>query len=208
MIYTPGKYLVIADPLSMSYLPLPPDPTSTEDDVEIHVCAVISNLMVTTEKWKEIANENHKDDTLQKVIQSINSEHKICPKPFSTFVVKLYVVYVVLLKQQNIVIPMLMRKTIPNLVHDSHMGIEKSKRQARETLYWPKMVDDIYDMILKCSTCQRHRYNQQQDYIQLHERPENPCVKVGCDLFYFNNRHYLLVVDYYSHYPEIALINN
>ena len=32
--------------------------------------------------------------------------------------------------------------------------------------------------------------------------------KVGCDLFYLNNRHYLLVVDYYSDYPEIALINN
>ena len=74
------------------------------------------------------------------------------------------------------------------------MGIEKSKkRQARETLYWPKMGDDIYDMISKCSTCQRHRYKQQQDTIQPHERPENPWVKVGWDLFYFNNRHYVLV---------------
>ena len=77
MVYTPGKYLVIADTLSRSYLHLPPGPTSTEDDVEIHVCAVISNLMVTAEKWKEIANKTQKDETLQKVIQSINSEHKI-----------------------------------------------------------------------------------------------------------------------------------
>ena len=63
IIYTPGKNLVIADTLSRLYLPLPPGPTSTEDDVEIHVCAVISNLMVTTEKWKEIANKTQKDDT-------------------------------------------------------------------------------------------------------------------------------------------------
>ena len=206
MIHT--RKIVIADTLSRSYLPLPPGPTSTEDDVEIHVCAVISNLMVTTEKWKEIANKTQKDETLQKVIQSINSEHKICPKPYSTFVDELSVVDGVLLKQQTIVIPMVMRKTILNLVHEGHMGIEKSKRRARETLYWPKMGDDIYDMISKCSTCQRHRYKQQQDNIQPHERPENPWVKVGCDLFYFNNRHYLLVVDYYSHYPEIALINH
>ena len=66
MIYTPGKYLVITDTLSRLYLPLPPGPTSTEDDVEIHVCAVISNLMVTTEKWKEIANKTQTDETLQK----------------------------------------------------------------------------------------------------------------------------------------------
>ena len=48
--------------------------------------------MVTTEKWKEIASTTQKDETLQKVIQSINSEHKICPKPYSTFVNELSVV--------------------------------------------------------------------------------------------------------------------
>ena len=46
----------------------------------------------------------------------------------------------VLPKQQTIGIPMLMWKTILNLVHEGHMGIEKSKRRARETLYWPKWV--------------------------------------------------------------------
>ena len=40
----------VADTLSGTYLPLPPGPASTEGDVEIRVCAVISNVMVTTEK--------------------------------------------------------------------------------------------------------------------------------------------------------------
>ena len=208
MIYTPGKYLIIVDTPSRSYLPLPPGPTSTEDDVEIHVCAVISNLMVTTDKWKEIANKAQKDETLQRVIQSINSEHKICAKPYFTFVDGLSVVDGVLLKQQTIVIPMVIRKSILKLVHEGHMGIEKSKRRPRETLYWANMGDDIYYIISKCSTCQRHRHKQQQDNIQPHERSENPGVKVCWDVFYFNNRHYLPVVDYYSHYQEIALINN
>ena len=95
---------------------------------------------------------------LQKVIQSINSEHKICPKPYFTFVDELSVVDGVLLKQQTIVIPVVMRKTILNIVHEGHMGIEKSKHRARETLYWPKMGDYIYDMISKCSTCQPGAY--------------------------------------------------
>ena len=111
------------------------------------------------------------------MIQSINSEHKVCPKPYSTFVDELSVVDEILLKQPTIVIPMVMRKTILNLVHEGHMGIEKSKRRARETIYWPKMGDDIYDMISTCSTYQRHRYKQQQDNIQLYQRPDNPLVK-------------------------------
>ena len=65
------------------------------------------------------------------------------PKPYSILVDELYVVDGVLLKQQTIVITVVMRKTILNLVHEDHMGIEKSKRRARETLYWPKMGDDI-----------------------------------------------------------------
>ena len=60
IIYTPGAYLVIAGTLFRSYAPLPPGPTSTKDDVEMHICAVVSNLMVTTEKWKEIANKTLK----------------------------------------------------------------------------------------------------------------------------------------------------
>ena len=102
IIYTPEKYLVIADTPSMTYLPLPQGPIRTEDDVEIHVSAVISNLMVTTEKWKEIVNKTQKDDTLQKVIQSINSEHKVCPKPYSTFVDDLSVVDGVLLNNKQL----------------------------------------------------------------------------------------------------------
>ena len=36
--------------------------------------------------------------------------------------------------------------------------------------------------------------------------PDRPWEKVGSDLFYFSSRWYLLVVDYYSRYVEIALL--
>ena len=65
----------------------------------------------------------------------INSEHKICPMTYSTSVEELSEVDGVLLKQQTIVIPMVMRKPILNLVHEGYMGIEKSKRRARNKFY-------------------------------------------------------------------------
>ena len=42
----------------------------------------------------------------------------------------------------------------------------------------------------------------------MHERPDRPWAKVACDIFYLKQVPYLLTVDYYSHYPEIALLTN
>ena len=40
------------------------------------------------------------------------------------------------------------------------------------------------------------------------EIPERPCAKVGADLFEFKNQHYLLIVDYFSKWPEISRLDN
>ncbi|GFO24396.1 Pol polyprotein [Plakobranchus ocellatus] len=37
-----------------------------------------------------------------------------------------------------------------------------------------------------------------------HEIPNRPWAKLGADIFYFGGHDYLLVVDYFSKYPEIA----
>lgn len=38
--------------------------------------------------------------------------------------------------------------------------------------------------------------------------PEYPWQKVGTDLFHFHGKEYLLVVDYFSSFPELALLSN
>uniref|UniRef100_A0A3Q2Q1F1 Integrase catalytic domain-containing protein n=1 Tax=Fundulus heteroclitus TaxID=8078 RepID=A0A3Q2Q1F1_FUNHE len=40
------------------------------------------------------------------------------------------------------------------------------------------------------------------------EIPDEPWQKVGTDLFYLDGKNYLLVIDYLSNYPEIALLPN
>uniref|UniRef100_A0A3Q4MK41 Integrase catalytic domain-containing protein n=1 Tax=Neolamprologus brichardi TaxID=32507 RepID=A0A3Q4MK41_NEOBR len=40
------------------------------------------------------------------------------------------------------------------------------------------------------------------------ELPTAPWKKVGTDLFHFNGKDYLLVIDYYSNFPEIALLTS
>ena len=159
--YIPGKHLVIADTLSRAFSPREV-PSTTEEDVQIHVCAVKAELPVSNRKWNEIAEETEKDEALKQVIRSINDDPNTCPKPYATFVEDLTVVDGVLLKGQRIVIPTKMRPEMRSLVHEGHLGIEKCKRRAREVMYWPNMNTDVCYFVSRCDICQTHRYAQQQ----------------------------------------------
>ena len=57
--YTPGKHMVIADTLPRAFSPREV-PSTTEEDVQIHVCAVKAELPVSKRKWNEIAEETRK----------------------------------------------------------------------------------------------------------------------------------------------------
>jgi len=49
------------------------------------------------------------------------------------------------------------------LIHGSHLGIEKWKRQARDVLYWPGMPSQIENIISSCTTCTTHqRHNSKE----------------------------------------------
>ena len=93
-------------------------------------------------------------------------------------------------------------------IHEGHLGIEKSKRRAREVLYWPSLNTDIDNAIQSCAICQTYQYRQPKEPMMPHPKPSGPWEKVGTDLFQLNGKDYLLVIDYYSNYPEIALLSN
>ena len=65
-----AKHLVMADPLSRAFSPREV-PSTIEEDVQIHVCAVKAELSVSKRKWNEIAEETGKDEVLKQVIRSI-----------------------------------------------------------------------------------------------------------------------------------------
>ena len=86
-----------------------------------------------------------------------------------------------------------------------HMGIERCKARARQLMYWPNINGDMKYMV---SNCIASLENRQQEPLIAHEVPTAPCHKVGMDLFSFKGRDYLLVVDYFSNYPEVCLLND
>ena len=68
------------------------------------------------------------------------------------------------------------------------------------------MGKDIEDFISNCAVCKSYQPNQQKEPMISHEIPTRPWEKVGCDLFDFEDNHYLVCVDYYSDYFELDRI--
>ena len=92
--------------------------------------------------------------------------------------------------------------------HASHIGIEGSIRQARDTLYWPRMTTEIKEYISRCDFCMTHRTGQGKEPILQHEFIARPWAKVAADLCEFDNRVLLVVSDYYSNFIEVARLSS
>ena len=204
--FTPGKYLTIADTLSRSFSPIVQQ-SSTDEDVQVHINMIRAEISVSMEKWKQIAIHTEQDWTLQGVKRAMY-EGGLCPEPFTKFIEVISEVDGVLLKGDKVIVPEKMRAEMLERVHEGHMGIGKCKARARQVLYWPGMNTDIENRVKSCDKCARFQYQQQKEPLIQHIRPDKPWYKVGSDLFYYGGNTYLLVVDYFSRFPEIALLKN
>jgi len=74
---------------------------------------------------------------------------------FKKLVEQLTVEYgLILLDGHRIDIPNSMRRDVLAILHSSHQGIERIKRRARQTVYWPAINSDIQNTVQSCSKCQ------------------------------------------------------
>lgn len=215
LVYTPGKYIVLADALSRA--PAPPQATSPERktetqtarELERHINLVVSSLPVSDKVLERITKETAQDETLQAVEEKLQKGWKKGTLPqYYPVRAELSVSNGLLLRQNRIVIPASMRQDILNRIHEGHLGIEKCRARAREAVFWPGINRDIEVMISKCDTCQRHRYKQAKEPMLIPEMLTEPWQKVGTDLFQVNGKDFLLVIDYLSNYPEVVQLSS
>ena len=83
------------------------------------------------------------------------------------------------------------------------MGIEKTKLLACKCVYWSSINADIEKYIKQCAMCLEFQQMQPKEKIIHHDIPLRPWEVVGADIFHFNNRNYLCVIDYNSKFPIV-----
>ena len=104
----------------------------------------------------------------------------------------------IIFKGRQVLIPRLLRPDILAQLHSGHQGIEKTRRLARENVYWPRINKDI-----ACQLCQELKPQQAREPKKMHEKPGCPWVKLGTNLFEIGRRNFLIISDYFNHYPII-----
>ena len=166
---------------------------------------------VTDRKMSEIKQEINKDPNMQLLIKHIRtgwpSSNTQVPseiREYHKHREELSVDNGVIYKGQNILIPPRLRHDTLKKLHASHQGMEKSKRLARQCIFWPGMSKQIEDTVSNCESCIRHRNANCREPLMPHAIPDRPWQKVATDLLDFKGRTHLLLVDYYSRYPEVS----
>ena len=76
--------------------------------------------------------------------------------------------------------------------------------RANRHVYWPAMAADLRSYIDQCKYCQVNRPSQPKEPMLTTEQPAYPFEKVAADYFLVGGVYYLVYVDRYSGWPEVA----
>lgn len=109
----------------------------------------------------------------------------------------------IVLLDNRIVIPAVLRKRILNCLHMAHQGCTGMQSRAHESVYWPGMNGSIRQRRQTCQVCSSRSPSQSREPIVFTPVPEWPFQNICMDMFEIRGHLYLCCVDRYSGWPII-----
>ena len=198
----------VADTLSRAYLNVIEGHDSEEMEVAVHT--LTANLPISDSRKAEFRSATESDVSLQHVKKLTNegwpTNLNNVPEPARPFWKvrdELHITDGLIFAGERLVVPQVMNKVALQVIHEGHMGIEKCKQRARSCLYWPSMNTDVENLVNGCEVCNKFSPTIRKEPMIPYEVPSRPWEKVGVDYFTIHNKDFLLIVDYYSKYPEV-----
>lgn len=128
-------------------------------------------------------------------------------KPFKAVKDELSVYEGVILRGNQIVVPLSLQKKILKLLHDTHQGIVTTKQFHRSRFFWQGMDSAAEAIIKNCRACVLNQPLKKYTPFQPSSLPCGPWVKGAVDIIGPVNRKFLLTyIDYYLSYPEAHIL--
>jgi len=88
-----------------------------------------------------------------------------------------------------------------------HTADTLSRAPSASSVWWPGVSKQITDLVKRCPEC-THDATPNKEPLMPTSLPDHPWQKVGSDLFTLKGVNYLLVVDYFSWYPEVVQLKS
>lgn len=210
--YKPGPQMIMADALSR--LPNPSNKSRVTLAENIDCITTESeelqfNLINFTEEKQEVLRiETARDQALavtKEIImqgwpENIRDVQKAA-RPFWPFRDELAIEAGIIVKGRQVIVPETMTDDILKQLHNGHQGIDKTRRLARESVYWSNINRDIEQLCKSCKLCAAHQDANPRDPLTPHKTPERAWQYVASDLFETGGKQFLLIVDRYTKFP-------
>ncbi|XP_045537055.1 uncharacterized protein K02A2.6-like [Papilio machaon] len=176
-------------------------------DRAAYVCFVVDGTLPIT--VSELRHETSKDVILSRVVNYVlngwpNKIADLKLKPYFLCRNQLSAENGCLMRGHKVVIPATLRNRVLSELHISHLGIVKTKAEARARFWFPGVDDAIEKLIGSCDVCNRLRSSPPRAKMSPWEFPPRPFYRVHVDfLGPLNGRTYLVVVDAYTKWVEV-----
>ncbi|XP_043201820.1 uncharacterized protein K02A2.6-like [Amphibalanus amphitrite] len=218
--YKPGHSIPVADTLSR--LPLP-DTTAAETDSD-DVVALVTDAAADVLTEEDIRAASAADPVMEKLRSTIrfgwpDTARKCAPDLRDYFAVRHELQCredgIVMRGPERVVVPETLRSRYLELAHAGHQGVVRSKQLLRDLAWWPGMATAAAALVKNCHVCcSKDSVLAQQARpapLQPVQLPDRPWSKLGIDIVGPISaappaaRFAIVVTDYYSKWPEIAL---
>ena len=211
VVHVPGKEHYTADALSRA--PLKNSNTQEEDvlnqDINAYVQHVRVGLPFTDSRLTEIFQHQGEDEvcrTLKMYTQEQWPEKwqlSSSLRPYWPHRGEITCPDGLLLFGSRILVPSALRLEMLEHLHEGHQGITKCRRRSLQSVWWPGLSTEIYDMVKNCRKCCINEKNKPEPLVAA-PFPQKPWEKVGVDLMQMKKMNYIVLVDFYSRYIELA----
>ena len=190
IIFKPDPEIFIADWLSRNNHVEGKD--KPIKDMDIWVDAIQSSIdMPECVFMEEIQQASSQDDHLQQLKRFIiagwfNTKDELHTniRLYWPYRDELVVIDSIILKGRCIVIPDSLKQQVLTQLHTSHMGIEKTKLLAGDSVFWSNINADIKAYIKHCATCLEFQQMQPKVKITHPDIPLRPWEVVSADIFH------------------------
>ena len=218
VIYKKGKDIPVADALSRV---TPMDP---EDNIKLPIIAVnliTAHILLSTHpqdtfsrKLDQLRKSTVQDNQLTRLSHYINTGFPCEKKNLLTDLQEywnyrdtLSIEIGLLTCGSRIIVPQEMGAEMLQYIHNGHQGKERCLLRARNTVFWPKVMYDIQELIERCIICQEH--GKSQSIIGTTQKfPPFPWHTLATDIFYWKRIDFLIVADVFSKYFLVRKLAN
>ena len=117
-------------------------------------------------------------------------------QPYWTFREELTIEDGLILKGTRIVIPNKQGQAILKQLHEGHLGLNKCKLRAKETVYWPRLNTELENLVLNCELCLKYstaKCKLEPSLTLGQEIPLYPWTKLATDIFCLKGHHIYLL---------------